>query len=592
MVTPGRHAFSGALLACLVGAVGGIGVAPSAIPAAAAAAYAPTATADACPDTWAPLSGSPRDAGLDGNVSVLVGGGLRVTGAAAGAEGVVVARGDATFAREAPGAYEVGVTSTGSQVPPHPGSDMLVVGGRLTGDPETHVVVGRRLGGDVVVGGDVDPGTDLELPRGRLDAGVPGATAPYDDLLAGLTAKSDRYAALPATGSAEVTTTALTLIGDGTSDPQVFTLEGAALGADPSGGRSLQLLDVPAGAAVVVNLLGPSVDLDVDAVLAPDGAVVDPYADPLFAELATHLLWNAPSAATVSLGGLAQLPGSLLVPSAGSSTTLAGAGTNGRIVVAGDLVHAGAGRLHAYPLLPDDDLGCRGEVAHLGSITLALELEDPDHRLPDPDPAFQGRFECRLDGVDVTPEDGTWQLRAGTEPRVVSERVPVGAVCTLSERLQEPPTADWRWAEPQINPEEVQVAKRDPQGFRVVNRARALPLTTTPPDPVATATEPVAEPVAGVPGEAIPEASPGGPEPEFEPGPRPTRPPPPEPPATDADQADPPVAAPDPPPEGPAGPLATTAPLTLRGAFVWGPLLALSLLTMVLHVPRRARRRP
>jgi len=38
------------------------------------------------------------------------------------------------------------------------------------------------------------------------------------------------------------------------------------------------------------------------------------------------------------------------------------------------------------------------------------------------------------------------------------------------------------------------------------------------------------------------------------------------------------------------GPLATTAPFTLRGAFVWGPLLMLSLLTMVLRTRKRPKR--
>jgi hypothetical protein len=36
--------------------------------------------------------------------------------------------------------------------------------------------------------------------------------------------------------------------------------------------------------------------------------------------------------------------------------------------------------------------------------------------------------------------------------------------------------------------------------------------------------------------------------------------------------------------------MTTTAPFTLRGAFVWGPLLMLSLLTLLLRVRRRPRR--
>ena len=33
-----------------------------------------------------------------------------------------------------------------------------------------------------------------------------------------------------------------------------------------------------------------------------------------------------------------------------------------------------------------------------------------------------------------------------------------------------------------------------------------------------------------------------------------------------------------------------TAPFTLRGAFVWGPMLLLSLLTLVVRVRRRPKR--
>ena len=40
-----------------------------------------------------------------------------------------------------------------------------------------------------------------------------------------------------------------------------------------------------------------------------------------------------------------------------------------------------------------------------------------------------------------------------------------------------------------------------------------------------------------------------------------------------------------------AGPLTTTAPYTLRGAFVWGPLLLLSVLALRLRFPWRHRAR-
>jgi hypothetical protein len=574
----------------------------------------------ACPIEWSPLqAGPPSGDAFDGNVSVLVGGNLSVRGSAAGAEGVVVVKGDASFARETPGTYEVGVTGLGSQVPPYPGSDMLVVGGNVNGDPATHLDVGQTLGGDVAVGGSA--AADLEMHGGRLDQSVPRVTAPYDDLLGALGAKSGSFAALPANGTVAVTDTAITLTGDGvTPDLQVFNIDAATLGAPapPSGdaewdpdadpttdpttdpqpvaGRSLQLLGIPAGATVVVNLTGPAVDLDIDSLLAPDGTVMDPRADRAFADLATRMMWNAPGATTVDIGGQAQLPGTLLVPTAPSTTTLAGAGTNGRVLVAGDLVHTGAGQLHAYPFLSDDTLRCEGEVAHLGTLTLDVEVEDPD-KVVDPDRFFEGRFECKLNGVDVTPRDDSWQVRAGADARVLSDEIPVGATCIVTERLQAPPAADWKWAEPEFRPEKVKVAKRDPRGLVVVNRAVATPPPPPPPtltsDPVPTLTadpEPTEAPETEptTPSEApstLPEPTnrPDQPSPSSQPTPAPSEA------SSPSEDAEAPSA--DAPNRGGSpGPLATTAPFTLRGAFVWGPLLMLSLLTMVLRTRKRPKR--
>ena len=56
---------------------------------------------------------------------------------------------------------------------------MLVVGGNLGAAAGTHVDVGQFLGGDVVVGGGVADGTDLDAHGGTVDAGVADATAPY-----------------------------------------------------------------------------------------------------------------------------------------------------------------------------------------------------------------------------------------------------------------------------------------------------------------------------------------------------------------------------------------------------------------------------
>jgi hypothetical protein len=346
-----------------------------------------------------------------------------------------------------------------------------------------------------------------------------------------------------------------------------------------------------------VNLTGPAVDLDIDTVLAPGGELVDATAGRYFPDLATHMLWNAPTAASVSIGGLAQLPGSLLVPNGSSTTTLTGAGTNGRVLVAGDLVHAGPGHLHSYPFLRNPDLSCGPEVEHFGAVTLDVVFKDP-RDLVDGDRVFRGTFSCRLEGDDVTPGDGTWSARPGGETQVLTGRVPVGAVCQLSEQLEGVPSPGWNWAEPEIAPDKLVVAKRDPRGFTVVNAAVAEPPPPPPPPPPTSTPTPTPTTVVPEPSPTVPSHEPTADptptaEPTSTPDPLPSSLPTPDPDEPSAGAPDDvPNAGPEPPQRpGNPGPLTTTAPFTLRGAFVWGPLLLLSVLALRLRAPWQRKRR-
>jgi choice-of-anchor A domain-containing protein len=604
VATPSRHTFSGTVVACLVAASAGIGWVPAAT-AVDVATSAELAAPQSCPPSWPALHAGPPAGTFDGNVSVLAGGSLWVAGAASGAEGTVVALGDATFARDVPGSYGLGVTTAlGSQVSPYAGSDMLVSGGNVTTAAGTHVDVGQGLGGDVVAAGAVPDGTDLDMSGGTADQAIPDATVPYLDLASQLAPKSAAYAALPDTGTVQATGHELTLVGDGVSNPQVFSVDGATLGLQGESGRALQLQGVPQDAAVIVNLTGPAVDLDVDSLLSPEGLVVDPLTDPYFATLATHLLWNAPAAATVDVGGLAELPGSLLVPTAPSTTTLAGVGVNGRVMVGGDLVQTGTNEIHAYPFAPDADLACGPDLVHLTTLTLELRLVDPDN-VVDRDRLFQGRFTCTLGGVDVTPLESTWKLRTSPIARVLSTQIPSGAVCTVTERLDGTPAPFHTWAEPVLQPDSVVVEKRRQRGLVLTNRVKeqpappATPTSTPTPTPTAHPTEePTQEPssLPSSPPPAEPSASPTpssvveptnrpglSSSPSDEPSSAPSAA------SSESSATEAPVAEP-PRQSGPAGPLTTTAPFTLRGAFVWGPLLMLSLLTLLLKVRRRPKR--
>jgi hypothetical protein len=282
----------------------------------------------------------------------------------------------------------------------------------------------------------------------------------------------------------------------------------------------------------------------------------------------------------------------VLVPTAASTTTLSGAGTNGRVLVAGNLVHTGSGRMHSYPFMADADLRCGPELAHLGTLSLNVQLQDPD-KVVDADRFFQGRFSCELDGKDVTPGDNSWQVKATADAKVLADNIPVGAVCTVTEQLNVPPAKGYEWAEPTFSADRVKMAKRDPRKVTITNRARELPPPPPPPTPAATLTadpDEVETPEA-TEEPAAPTETPAS-EPTVRPEPaEPSTAPPPAPTATEtsSDDAEAPQADPRPPSAGP-GPFTTTAPFTLRGSFVWGPLVLLSVLTLLLRVRRRPKR--
>ncbi len=70
-------------------------------------------------------------------------------------------------------------------------------------------------------------------------------------------------------------------------------------------------------------------------------------------------MWNFPDTSDVVIGSMAQFPGSVLVANPASTTTVKLPGTNGRLWVAGNLVHDFlGGEFHAFPFLDDEVFGC------------------------------------------------------------------------------------------------------------------------------------------------------------------------------------------------------------------------------------------
>lgn len=329
-------------------------LAAATLPAGTALA-APAADPTSCTATSAPGLSSGGAVGTDATVSVLAGRSLTLLPGTAELEGVVLAGGDVVS--RTGGLVNVGRVGSGSQIVPPGGSDMLVAGGDVTvADGRLDVGHGIAGGGDVVAG-EAITGT-LELNGGAAHPGTRGAGQSAERLVGTLQAASERLAALPATGTVVTSGASTVLRGDGTSATQVFDLTATQLRASDD----ITLVDVPAGAGVVVDVAGAVVDYDVVHLAA--GTVADRIDAPrTLGAWAGRLVWNLPDATTVTLGSSArasQLVGSVLVPQEDAEVTSV-THTNGRLWVAGDLTVGGANaglEHHAFPSAVVTELGC------------------------------------------------------------------------------------------------------------------------------------------------------------------------------------------------------------------------------------------
>ncbi|MFI2074026.1 MULTISPECIES: choice-of-anchor A family protein [Streptomyces] len=296
-----------------------------------------------CPTAY-PAVGDGPFAGRDNNVNVFVGGDYRVRGAAAGAEGRVVALGrfDVHKSSGGPG-YGVGVLATGSRVPPADGTDFLTAGGPVA------VAPGQHLDAERGVVRHAGPVSGTILRRAVKDAAAAG---PYAALRDELAAASRCYArgpdgrGRPATGTARNTGSETVFTGDGTSALQVFDVDFDLVG--PGGGpQGIRFAGIPTAATVLVNLNGPA-----RVVNTHSGGLTD---DAPLNRLRERLLWNLPDARRADFHGTGQFQGSVLAGERSGESTVTVPGVNGRFFTAGSLTHTsaptggGGQAFHAYP---------------------------------------------------------------------------------------------------------------------------------------------------------------------------------------------------------------------------------------------------
>ncbi|WP_406630376.1 choice-of-anchor A family protein [Amycolatopsis sp. WGS_07] len=297
---------------------------------------------DACPGGKYPPVNNGSFAGRDNGINVFAGGDFLVREAAAEAEGRVVVLGGFDMNKR-PGVssvYNVGEAGVGSRVPPPDGADYLTTGKDVTVAPN------QRL---LAEGGVVRyAGTATGTVVGTLKQD-PNAADPYKQLRPQLQEASTCYGKASATGTAKNEGYRTLFTGDGKSALQVFNVDFDLTG--PGGGmQGIEFAGIPAGATVLVNLVGGN-----RVINTYTGDLADQ--DPIN-QLREKLLWNFPDASKVKIAGQAQFQGSVLVGNPASDTTVTASGTNGRFFTAGNLLHtsdgaAGGQEFHAYPFTGD-----------------------------------------------------------------------------------------------------------------------------------------------------------------------------------------------------------------------------------------------
>ncbi|MFE6053558.1 choice-of-anchor A family protein [Kitasatospora sp. NPDC056446] len=302
-----------------------------------------------CPATWPPANNGDFT-GRDASINVFTGGDYTVNGRAAEAEGKIVALGNLTVDKNGGGIYNMGVVGVGSRVVPPNGSDFVTTGGN----------VDVRTGNSILIGGSDSHGPAFGNLRhaGSVTGTVsidptgqaiqdPNAAAPYQTVLTQIEEVSDCVGRATATGTVDISSSQATFTGDGTSARQVFNVSQNL--ASPSGGQiGLVFQNIPAGATVVVNMLGdsPIINTYTGTGLAGDQTT----------DMRSKLMYNFPTATSAQILGSAQFQGSVLAGNPGGTTTIAQPGMNGRVYLAGNLVHTGTGgyEIHSYPF--DGDL--------------------------------------------------------------------------------------------------------------------------------------------------------------------------------------------------------------------------------------------
>lgn len=441
----------------LTGAVA-IATAPGSAPSATAAPVA-AAQVETCPPDgqMPPLGNDPTF--TDSGIAVFVGGDYTADANAAESEGLLVVTGDATFARESGGGFDVGSAGVGSGITPPQGDPMLQVGGDVTVTAPNTLRVGLLVGGGLVKAGATVTGTiDANGIAPQQNLTAPVALDPHAGFGDVITAASSQFAGLAANGIAQTAGNRVEFIATGGEGMQVFDLTTAQL----DGANEFVFQNVPAKGPILVNVTGASTsfsptDIRFGADRVDDGAQLG--------NASSRILWNFVDATNVTIGGSSQFIGSILAPAADVDVT---ASTNGRVYVGGDFrTHGSGNEQHNYPWVGGGPLGCVTESAEVGGFRAQKTFADDGKALVPDATEFTLRYSYELDGETVT---GTLTLLADGTVVDGPHDLPAGLRVDFEE-IDLPELAGVEWGKPVLSHESIVIAADLVSTITVTNTA-------------------------------------------------------------------------------------------------------------------------
>jgi choice-of-anchor A domain-containing protein len=317
-----------------------------------------------CPTTYTAVGVCGSFTGRDNGYAIYTGGNYTITDGAE-AEGRIYVSGNLVMNK--PGLFNAVQVGVGSCVVPvnsnMPGGvPHLIVGGNLQRNAGTLSVGDPNLVSDVLAAGTIS-GAGAITTSGTVTASATIPPAP--ESFASLQTKSTFWATLPANGTiSDDGFGTYVLTGDGSSALQVFNVTVPSSGLwGPSFGNSVTFAGVPANATVLINVTSTSSSITMRASDFVSGPGQNGFS--FSTDLTRRILWNFPSATSVTFGGLPQWQGSVLVP--GGDVTMSVPGFNGRMIVGGNLTQNCSGcEFHNYDF--------KGDLPAPAGITCTLTL--------------------------------------------------------------------------------------------------------------------------------------------------------------------------------------------------------------------------